>query len=51
MRLKVNGQDIDVTLEDEKTVGDVLKSFEDEAAQNDATTVRIVLDGDWKPSE
>ena len=46
MRLKVNGQDIDVTLEDEKTVGDVLKSFEDEAAQNDATTVRIVLDGE-----
>lgn len=46
MLLKVNGQDIDVTLEDEKTVGDVLKSFEDEAAQNDATTVKIVLDGE-----
>ncbi len=46
MRLKVNGNDIDVTLEDEKTVGDVLKSFEDEASQNDATTVGIVLDGE-----
>ena len=46
MFLKVNGQDIDVTLEDEKTVGDVLTSFEDEASQNDATTVKIVLDGE-----
>lgn len=45
MLLKVNGQDIDVTLEDEKTVGDVLKSFEDAASQNEATTVGIVLDG------
>ncbi len=46
MLLKVNGQTIDVTLEDEKTVGDVLKSFEDEASQNEATTVKIVLDGE-----
>ena len=46
MRLNVNGQDIDVTLEDEKTVGDVLKSFETAASQNEATTVGIVLDGE-----
>ena len=46
MFLKVNGQDVDVTLEDEKTVGDVLKSFEDAASQNEATTVGIVLDGE-----
>lgn len=46
MRLNVNGQDIDVTLEDEKTVGDVLKSFETAASENEATTVRIVLDGE-----
>ena len=45
MVLKVNGQPVDVTLEDEKTVGDVLKSFEDAISQNDATTVGIVLDG------
>lgn len=46
MFLKVNGQDVDVTLEDEKTVGDVLKSFEDAASQNEATTVGIVLNGE-----
>lgn len=46
MFLKVNGQDVDVTLEDEKTVGDVLKSFEDAASQNEATTVKILLDGE-----
>ncbi len=46
MLLKVNGQIIDVTIEDEKTVGDVLKSFEDAASQNEATTVKIVLDGE-----
>ena len=45
MVLKVNGQPVDVTLEDEKTVGDVLKSFEDAISQNEATTVGIVLDG------
>ncbi len=46
MKLKVNGENIDVTLEDEKTVGDVLKSFESEVSKNDATTVKIVLNGE-----
>ncbi len=45
MKLSVNGQAIDITLENEKTVGDVLKSFESEMEKNDATTVKIVLDG------
>ena len=31
MELFVNGEKIDITLEDEKTVGEVLKSFEKEA--------------------
>ena len=45
MELKVNGNKIDITLEGEKTVGEVLKSFEAEAAKNNATTVSITLDG------
>lgn len=45
MLLKINGQPVDVTLENEKSVGDVLKSFESEAAKNDATTVAIRLNG------
>ncbi|MBR1912496.1 MAG: hypothetical protein IJ828_09105 [Treponema sp.] len=45
MKLSVNGQAIDITLENEKTVGDILKSFESEMEKNDATTVKIVLDG------
>lgn len=45
MKLSVNGQAIDITLENEKTVGDVLKSFESEMEKNEATTVKIVLDG------
>lgn len=51
MKLSVNGQAIDITLENEKTVGDVLKSFENEMAKNDATTVKIVLDGKEISSE
>ena len=45
MILKVNGKEADITLEGEKTVGEVLKSFETEAAKNDATTVSIALNG------
>lgn len=45
MILKVNGTQIDITLENEKTVGEVLKSFEAEAARNEATTVNIRLNG------
>lgn len=45
MELFINGSKVDITLEDEQTVGDVLKSFEEECAKNEATTVSIVLDG------
>ncbi len=45
MELFANGIKLDITLEKEKTVGDVLRSFEAEAAKNNATTVAIVLNG------
>lgn len=51
MILRINGETVDVTLENEKTVGDFLKSFEEEAANNDATTTSIVLDGKAVPAE
>ena len=51
MILRINGETVDVTLENEKTVGDFLKSFEEEAANNDATTTSIVLDGKAIPAE
>ncbi|MBQ7159145.1 MAG: hypothetical protein IJS09_06965 [Treponema sp.] len=45
MDLFVNGNNIDITIENEKTVGDVLKGLEEEFARNDATTISIVLNG------
>ena len=45
MELIVNGNKADITLEGEKTVGEVLKSFEAEAAKNEATTISIALNG------
>ncbi|WP_147612358.1 hypothetical protein [Treponema pectinovorum] len=45
MELFVNGQKLDIQLENEKTVGDVLKSFETECEKTNATTVSIVLNG------
>lgn len=45
MEFYVNGEKIDIQLENEKTVGDVLKSFEEEFAKNNATTVNIILNG------
>ena len=43
MELFVNGEKIDITLEDEKTVGEVLKSFEKEAEKSEATTIGILI--------
>lgn len=51
MILKVNGENVDITLENERTVGDFLKSFESEAAKNQATTTGIRLDGKEIPAE
>lgn len=44
MIFKVNGNPIDITLENEKTIGEVLKAFEAEAEKNDAATLKIYLD-------
>lgn len=51
MELKVNDQKLDITLEGEQTVGDVLKSFEEIAAENEATTISIRVDGKDIPAE
>lgn len=51
MEFYVNGEKIDITLENEKTVSDVLKSFEAEASKNDATTIGIKLNGENIPAE
>ena len=45
MELYVNNEKLDIVLEDEKTVGDVLKSFEAECEKNNATTINITLNG------
>ena len=44
MDFYVNGNKIDIQLENEKTVGDVLRAFEEECARNNATTVSIFVD-------
>lgn len=41
MNFYINGEQIDVTLENEKTVGDVLQSFEQTCEQNNAATIAI----------
>ena len=46
MDFYVNGDKIDVQLEDEKTIGDVLKSFEITCEQNQAAVIGIVVDGE-----
>lgn len=45
MELYVNNEKLDVTLENEKTVGDVLKSFQQTCEQYNMATVAIKLDG------
>ncbi len=45
MELYVNGSKLSAELENEKTIGDVLKSFEQECAKTSATTISIVIDG------
>lgn len=44
MELYVNGEAIDTQLEDEKTVGDVLRSFETYCEANNAAVVGITID-------
>ena len=45
MELFINNQKIDITLENEKTVGDILKALEIEAEKNNATIVGISMNG------
>ncbi len=51
MELKVNSNKVDIKLEGEKTIGEVLKAFEEEAAKNNATTIKINLNGKEIPAE
>ncbi len=41
----VNGEKVDIALENEKTINDVLKAFEEEAYKNEATTIGIKING------
>jgi len=45
MQVSINGQNIDISLENEKTLGDFLKAFEENCAANDATIIGIIADG------
>ena len=45
MDLFMNGEKIDATLENEKTVGDILKSFELTCEENDAAVIGIIING------
>lgn len=45
MELFVNNEKLDVSLENEKTVGDVLKAFEVECEKNQAATIAIAVNG------
>ena len=41
----INGQQVEVQIEDEQTIGDVLKSFETTCEENDAAVIGIKVDG------
>lgn len=41
----INGQQVEVQIEDEQTVGDVLSSFEKTCEENDAAVIGISVDG------
>ena len=41
----INGQQVEVQIEDEQTIGDVLKSFEATCEENKAAVIGISVDG------
>ncbi len=41
----INGQQVDVQLEDEQSIGDVLKSFEKTCEENEAAVIGITVNG------
>lgn len=45
MELFVNGGAVDAALEDEKTIGDVFRSFESYCEDNEAAVVGVTIDG------
>lgn len=45
MKLFINGQQADVTLENEKTIGDVLSSFQKTCEENSAAVIGISVNG------
>ncbi len=45
MEIHINGEKIDASIEDEKTVGDILKAFEIDCQKQDAAVVGILIDG------
>ena len=47
----INGQSVDVQLEDEQTIGDVLKSFEKTCEENNAAVIGITVDEKQIPAE
>lgn len=51
MKLMLNGQEIGFTLENEKTVGDFLRSLEVECEKNNATIIRITVNGSDIPAD
>lgn len=47
----INGQQVDVQIEDEQTIGDVLKSFESTCEENEAAVIGITVDGNQITAE
>ena len=47
----INGKQIDVQIEDEQTIGDVLKSFESTCEENEAAVIGITVDGNQITAE
>ena len=45
MKFYINGNEVQVTIEAEKTVGDVLKSFEITCEENQAAVIGITVNG------
>ena len=41
----INGQNVDVKIEDEETIGDVLNSFEQICEENEVSVIGINIDG------
>lgn len=44
MKFLVNNEEINITFDTEKTIGDILKAFEIECEKNDATIISITID-------